>query len=178
MPIPSFITKYRLLPQHADCWLWPRKVKSLSRQPVLHWQISGDTNELVRLHGEQQLLPPGQPSPKMPLLCPKPFLNTHKSHHHNNASAVKEETAPSIFALTPSRRRTLMFTTSTTLLPPRTVMHSMFLQRSYTSDRRNYTGESKQTPEPGTKPTDQGMYCSDDTPWEAPTPPPPSPGSM
>lgn len=77
MPIPPFITKYRLLPQQVDCWLWPRKVKSLSRQPVLQWQISGDTNELVPLHGEQQLLPPGQPSPKMPLLCPKPFLNTH-----------------------------------------------------------------------------------------------------
>lgn len=178
MPIPPFTTKYRLLPQQVDCWLWLRKVKSLSRQPVLHWQISGDTNELVPLCGEQQLLPPGQPSPKMPLLCPKPCLNTHKSHHHNNASAAKEETAPSIFTLMPSHRCTLVFTTSTTLLPPRTVMESMFLQRNYASDRRNYTGESKQTPEAGTKPTDLGMYCSNDTPWEAPIPPPPSAGSM
>lgn len=42
-------------------------------------QISGDTNKLVPLCREQQLLPPGQPPPKMPLSA-QIFVWTHISH--------------------------------------------------------------------------------------------------
>lgn len=180
MPFPPFITKYRLLPQQVDCWLWPRKVKNLSRQPELHWQISGDTNELVPLCREQQLLPPGQPPPKMPLSA-QTLVWTHISHITTTVVCQQRQEGSSPFylcsdAITPAYTHT--FTTSTTLLPPRAAMHSMFLQWSYASDRRNCTGESKQTPGAGTKPTDLSVYCSEDTPWEAPVPPPPSPGSM
>lgn len=144
IPTLPFITKYRLLPQQVDCWLWPRKVKSLSRQPVLHWQISGDTNKLVPLCREQQLLPPGHPSPKVPLFCTKPCQNIHKAHHHNNASAAKEETAPSIFALMPSH----VFTTSTMLLPENSdVQHVPAVKLRLRQKELHRRG---QTPEAGT----------------------------